>query len=396
MAKTVDREGLSIEDLGQEYSRRLSQRMIDGTGKTYPFVAIEAEEALKYPRLVLSVAQASERKPFESDLRIDPGSGEIITTRWQKLKTSRDRKTGLRTTQKPEKLTFISPNDMDHDPEDLPESGTPIKLVISRIPDVETAIRQQQHILRGLDLRDRNSEPRQLQEIFGWIDLTARKFKEGPVTEDQLAKWAQEAEDLVAGAGLDRAIDSTKKRLADLLVKAPGEDGLGRINPTVSRVRLRAALLKATERAMVGVFSNTKFSGNLKVLVATRKYTRSVMGDALDSLSDRPNDLRHTDKWVNQVGDVARLELSVPQVAPYLAPSRAAAILLVGCRKSKEDLNRQVLGEQIAEQLYSMAPVTTLIEKRETYAAARQMSWARTFLEQALEDNAEIYPINQP
>jgi len=48
--------------------------------------------------------------------------------------------TGLQTTQKPENLTFISPDNMDHAPEVLPQSGTPIKLVVSRIPDVETAI----------------------------------------------------------------------------------------------------------------------------------------------------------------------------------------------------------------------------------------------------------------
>jgi len=87
-----------------------------------------------------------------------------------------------------------------------------------------------------------------------------------------------------------------------LLLKVPGKDSLGRVNPTVSRIRLRAALLKATERAMVWAFTGSKFASNREVLVATRKRTRDALKDADEALWATTDDLRNIDKWINQVG----------------------------------------------------------------------------------------------
>lgn len=392
-----EKHTITIEELGEEFSGRLVGRMVTGKEPKYSFIAIKDEKILKWPRLTLDRAIGFGRKPFDGDLRVNRETGALATTRWAELKTTYDPETGARTVNDPEDLTFISVGNMDHDPEDLPKEGRAVRLVASEVWDgLETAIRQQHHILERRDLRDLNSEPRQLQEIFQWIDQTAKKFREGPVTEQNLVQWAQEAEELMTQAGLDRAVDSTKKKLADMLTKAPEEDRLGRVNPLVSRIRLRSALLAATRRAMTGAFTDLKFSSNLNTLLATRKYTRNVLEDAAEQLYCRLQQLEgHEQGWADKVQATATWELAAPQVAPYLQPARLAAILLVGCRDSKKDLNRKVLGDETAEQVFSMEPATTLLKKGETYSAARQISWAREMLHQALDDNSEINPLKQ-
>lgn len=123
------------------------------------------------------------------------------------------------------------------------------------------------YILEGYQPASLTAEPQALRRIFYWIDQTSQKFREGPITKDQLEQWSQEAVELITQAGLTSATDETKRKLATMLAKATKPDSLKRINPMVSRIRLRSAFLATTRRIVTAELVRRKFSANLEVLV---------------------------------------------------------------------------------------------------------------------------------
>jgi len=393
-----------IENRGQEFAYKLRQRMYSGQERNYPYVQIKHEDILKLPRLATGVSEFPRRERFEEDLRFNPITGAIYTTRWIKLKTFKDPETGKRSIKNPEDYTFIFIRDSLPDPEDLPRSGSASGLVAGEVWDgLEPAIRQQHHILERYQPASLTAEPQALRRIFYWIDQTSQKFREGPTTKDQLEQMSQEAAELITQAGLTSATDETKRKLATMLAKATKLDSLKRINPMVSRIRLRSAFLATTRRIVTAELVRRKFSANLEVLVAEREFTRYNLKQAYDELSAILHELRQPPQDSSQVSEpdrqvltakireTAQYYLSFPRVAPYLIPSRLAAIFLVGCKESKKELNRQVLGEGIAEEVFSLMPVTSLLEKGDIREAGRRISWASSILEEALRENDAIF-----
>jgi len=393
-----------IESRGQEFAGKLKQRMYSGQEKNYPYVQIRYEDILRLPRLTTGVSEFPRRERFEEDLRFNPITGAIYTTRWTKLETFNDPETGKRSIKKPEDYTFIFIRDSLPDPEDLPRSGSASGLVAGEVWDgLEPAIRQQHHILERYQPASLTAEPQALRRIFYWIDQTSQKFREGPTTKDQLEQMSQEAAELITQAGLTSATDETKRKLATMLAKATKLDSLKRINPMVSRIRLRSAFLATTRRIVTAELVRRKFSANLEVLVAEREFTRYNLKQAYDELSAILHELRQPPQDSSQVSEpdrqvltakireTAQYYLSFPRVAPYLIPSRLAAIFLVGCKESKEELNRQVLGEGIAEEVFSLMPVTSLLEKGDIREAGRRISWASSILEEALRENNALF-----
>jgi len=396
----------SIESRGQEFAEKLRRRMYLGQEKNYPYVQIKYEDILKLSRLATGVAEFSRRERFEEDLRFNPITGAIYTTRWRELETFNDLETGKRSIENPEDYTFIFIRDSLPDPEDLPRSGRAIGLVAGEVWEgLEPAIRQQYHILEGFDPASLTAEPQALRRIFYWIDQTSQRFREGQIGKDQLEQLSQEGAELITQAGLTLAIDETKKKLATMLAKATKPDSLKRINLMVSRIRLRSALLAATRRIVIAGLVRRKFSANLEVLVAERELTRydleqtddklSVILQALGQPRQDSCQVSESDRQVSafMIRETAYDYLSFPRVAPYLIPSRLAAILLVGCKESKKELNRQVLGEGIAEEVFSLMPATSLLEKGEIEEAGRRISWARAILEEALREN-DIFSVS--
>jgi len=383
-----------IESSGQEFAGKLRQRMYLGQERNYPYVQIKHEDILKLPRLATGVSEFPRRERFEEDLRFNPITGAIYTTRWTKLETFNDPETGKWSIKNPEDYTFIFIGDSLPDPEDLPRSGS---------EGLEPAIRQQHHILERYQPASLTVEPQALRRIFYWIDQTSQKFREGPTTKDQLEQMSQEAAGLITQAGLTSATDETKRKLATMLAKATKLDSLKRINPMVSRIRLRSAFLAATRRIVTAELVRRKFSANLEVLVAEREFTRYNLKRTHDELSAILHELRQPPQDSSQVSEpdrqvlaskireIAQYYLSFPRVAPYLIPSRLAAIFLVGCKESKKELNRQVLGEGIAEEVFSLMPATSFLEKGDIKEAGRRISWASSILEEASRENDAIF-----
>jgi hypothetical protein len=399
-----ERGGGRIESQGQEFAAQLKQRMYSGQEKNYPYVQIRYEDILKLSRLATGVSEFPRRERFEEDLRFNPITGAIYTTRWTKLETFEDPATGRWSIEHPEDYTFISYWSELPGPEDLPQSGKAIGLVAGEVWEgLEPAIRQQYHILEKYQPASLTAEPQALRRIFYWMDQTSQKFREGPITKDQLEQLSQEGAELITQASLTSAVDETKKKLAIMLAKATKPDSLKRINPMISRIRLRSALLAATRRIVTAELVRRKFSANLEVLVAEREFTRYNLEQACGELSailhvlrqPRQNSTQISEPdrkvLVSKIRETAQEYLSFPRVAPYLIPARLAAIFLVGCKESKKELNRQVLGEGIAEEVFSFMPATSLLQEGDIKEADRRISCASSILEEALRENDALF-----
>lgn len=390
----LEKQKHTIESQGQVFAGKLKQRMRLGEKDIHPYIHIKFKDLLKLPRLTSGALKDLNRERFEEDVRFNPITGAIFTTRWQELKTSEDSETGMRSIKHPENYTCISSWYKLPYPDDLPEGGKAIGLVVGRVWDgLELAIRQQYHVLEKYNQVDLEAEPQRLRKIFYWIDRTSQKFGRNQIDKDQLEDLSQEGTELIKKAGLTTAVDSTKQRLAVMLAKATKPDSLGRINPMISRIRLRSALLAATKRIVIDEFSRRKFSSNLEVLVAEREFTRYSLEQAADELSEVQQELWQPNHNIQElafrVSEIAKKYLAFPRVAPYLISSRLSAIFLVGCREEKLELNRQILGEGINGVLLRKSAAFHLKEGN-IYESGKRITWAKAVLQQSLEETRDI------
>ncbi|MBI5045335.1 MAG: hypothetical protein HZC02_05425 [Candidatus Levybacteria bacterium] len=383
----VTAERKTIEERGQEMAAVKRARMQTGGERVYPFVRLKHKDILHLPRLATGES-GFPRNRFEEDLRFHPTNGEIYSTRWAHLHTDVD-EYGVRSIDDPYDYTYINGPSPYYAPEDLPKSGDPIGLVVNQVWDgLETAIRQQQHILGRYNPADLNGEPQSLRRIAHWVDESAVRLREGPVSEKDLESMSYQAASLIEEAGLGSSLDQTRFKIATMLRNACRKDSLSRVNPLVSRTRLRSGLLAATQRIVVGELVTRKFSANLGVLVAEREFTRDDLEQARDKLSQLSDELSTDPSFaIGQARQIAYDHLSFPRVAPYLIPARLSGILLVGCKEEKKDLNRQVLGDGVANDIYGLPSLVQSIGEGEVAEAKRTIEWVDDVLGEALTSN---------
>ncbi len=379
-------ERKTIEQQGQEWAATTKVRMQTGSEQIYPFVHLKHQDILRLPRLVTGDS-GFPRNRFEEDLRFHPTNGEIYSTRWTRLHTDID-ENGVRSIDDPYSYTYLTVPNQNYSPENLPKSGEPVGLVVNQVWDgVEAAIRQQQHILGRYSPADVDGEPQSLRRIIHWVDESAARLREGPVSEQDLENMSYQAAELIEDAGLESSIDQTRVKIATMLRAASQKDSLSRINPLVSRIRLRSGLLAATQRIVVGELVTRKFSANLGTLIAEREFTRDDLEQTREKLSQLSDGFFDRSAAIDQVRQIAYDHLTFPRVAPYLIPSRLSGIMLVGCRDDKKDLNRQVLGEEVADDVFGLPSLVQSIEEGETLEAKRTIEWIDDILKEVLETN---------
>ncbi len=379
----------TIESRAGEFVTKQRRRMYAGEERVYPIVPLRDLDILDLPRLETG---APARQRFLEDLRFGYVNGEIYTTHWQDVELSVDPTTGRRSIKNPEDYAIISSQAGSADPEDLPKSGKVKRLVVGRVWDgLESAIRQQYHVLKSYDPAALDAEPQRLRGIIHWVNQTSLELKEGGVTRGQLVRLSGDVAALIARVEHPTVQNEIKQKMIRMLENAAKTDRRGRVNPMISRIRLRSALLGATQRLTVSEMVTQKFSANLGVLIAEREFTRYNLKQAynelgeiqwhlgLDGISDYERQ-----ELASGVKEVALQYLRFPRVAPYLIPARLSAVFLVGSRDEKKDLNRQVLGEETAEAVYAIPHAKELLEKGELFYAGRRISWARSILNDAL------------
>ncbi len=130
--------------------------------------------------------------------------------------------------------------------------------------------------------------------------------------------------------------------------------------------------MRAVERLTIGGLITDKFARNLDILSYIREGYRwrfSLAARELAMVLDLPAFSRRwanrgdREAMVNAISLIVTSNLAAIKVNPYLRSARWAAINIVGCREEKKDINREILGEGIAERIFSKKPVTRLIKE---------------------------------
>ena len=358
---------LTVEERGIQWGERAKERML---AKEEPVVAI-IRKTPEYNYLRELPSLSGGRRP--ADVRFDPLSGKIYYTTWREKRTITE--DGRRFLKPPKKgqlpeYEVLLPRLRRRTPrylENLSLKSPVQELLFHHADTIEEAILKVQDILQA-DI------PEQAQEVITHTAKLANRFIEKGLSKKNLKELAQQTGKFLENFGLANPASPGFQKAMERLKKACEPDSRGRINNLISRVRVQSAYVWAVRRLVVGSFVRRKHGENLNVLVYERETTRWALENASRQLESflGHTAFRHPGKKASQsqgeimikvLKNITYSWMSLVRVAPYLAPTRAAAINLVGCREEKKEINRQVLGEELADELFAMTPTTQLLNE---------------------------------
>ncbi|MEK7112271.1 MAG: hypothetical protein AAB875_02990, partial [Patescibacteria group bacterium] len=220
----------------------------------------------------------------------------------------------------------------------LPLRKEVVELIFAKVDsDIETAIRQQRHILSGT----RHTEVKQAREVIAHTNALANRFITDRVDQDGLLKLAKLTGDFLEEKfEVVNPRDADKRKMQQMLLAAPLRDRLGRVNPTVSRLRARSAYLAASKRLIVASLVVQKFETNQAILVYERETSRWVLREAIKNLetfvlgtttfrsgkADTPTQRSGISSVLSTISE--DLATSI-RVKPYLMPAKLSSERLV-------------------------------------------------------------------
>jgi len=387
-------KGVGIDKQGEIWAQARRERILSRPPSEA--VRVTSEETLKKVFPFPPLADEDKRR---YTVRFNPFRGEIYVPIWRRLPVVEDEE--RRFLENSEGLIQLRrPREHQVDFGNLPPREV-VQLFYLRLPSIEAAIRQQVHIIKNYQ---EGKEAQQIGDLMRFLDFQFQATSEG-ITRQSLAALAEQTAVFLVNSGLSGAVDPTKKRIAELLAKANQLDSLGRVNPLVAQVRLRAAYLEAVRREMMPVLVSEKFGSFLGILLMEREITRGIMEEAaavLDTMvgitkrgaavfeEKRPDYSFGEIEGMKKVLQKVAISLARVRVLPYLPAARVAAINLVGCRPEKQELNRGIIGKE-ADKLFSQPPVVELIglgDFQEVKKRIEVLSYCP--LIKALNDNREI------
>jgi len=356
-------KGVGIGEQGEIWAQARKERILSHPPSEA--VRVTSEETLK----VFSFPPLADGDKRRYTVRFNPFGGEIYVPIWHHLPVVEDgERRFLENSEGLIQLRRRREHQVDF--RNLPPREV-VQLFYLRLPSIEAAIRQQVHIM------DNYQEGKEAQQIEGLMRFLDFQFQatSGRITRQSLAALAEQTATFLVDSGFLTAVEPTKKRIAELLAKAGQLDRLGRVNPLVVKVRLRAAYLEAVRREMMPVLVSEKFGSFLGILLMERENTRQIMEEAaavLDTMvgvtkrgavvfeEKRPDYSGGEIEGMKKVLRKVARSLARVRVLPYLPAARVAAINLVGCRPEKQELNRGIIGKE-ADKLFSQLPVVELI-----------------------------------
>ncbi len=364
--ETVAERGLTIEGQTARWAGRRREKML--THAPTGAVRIIQEETLReiapFPTF-----SAAWKDPRPYTLKFNPFTGEIYVPFWRQAKTISSN--GQRSLANAEEFVQIRRR-REHqvDFNDLPKRRI-VELDYKRVDSLEGAIRQAVHVMEAY--RPGGKEAEQVDETWAWLDFQLESTLAGKLTEDSLATLAKQTAIFLDSSGLIRAREQTKKNISLRLAKAFSLDRLGRVNPLITRIRIRSAYLETVKREMLSVLVSKKFEPFLAILLMEREYTRQITKGAVEDLDtmagftkrgaapfvDGKSSGSERQGMKKVLREVAH-SLAQVRVLPYLSAARFAAINLVGCQEDKKELNRGIIGEP-AEAVFNLTPLTELI-----------------------------------
>ena len=401
--------GRTIEGDRDRWGESLRERMLAGEERGIRIINKKTVPILSLPAL------SGHPRPRAPEARIHE-VGKIYTSRW--LPKDVFLVNGKLTIENPQNYIHIRSRGERHvDLANLPKvaesSRPPVELIFGKIEDsIETAIRQQFHILEGYKPGTAAPELEQVKRAVFYTQRQSLRFISERLTKDDLEDLLTETTNFLEKSGfLSSGIrQPEKKKMRDMLLRAFQPDKLDRVNQLVSRTRLRSAYLTGIKRSVAASLIIEKAEDNLRLLSWDREMTRWALEMALDDLANFAGiGIRgHVAFWKEDevVSDtqikamIKVLEyiagkrglLSTPKVVDYVGPAKLAAINILGVSAVKDvDLACQIIGsDKITNELLRLHPVPVLLYKREFAEARRRIRWSHTIINEVLADYASI------
>lgn len=407
MGVSATERGLGIEETGVLWERTRRERILKGEERGIRIINKKAVPILSLPAL------SGHPSPRAPEVRIDE-LGRIYTSRWDpKDVFSID---GKLTIENPQKYIHIkSRGEWYVDLADLRKvalSERPVvELIFGKIEDsIETAIRQQSHILEGYKPGTAAPELEQVKKAAAYVRRKSLRFIEGGLTKDDLGNFLEETTAFLEDSGFlsTRVRQPEKIKIKNMLLRAMKPDSLERVNPMISKIRLRAGWLAAMRRMVVTSLIVKKAEDNLRLLSWEREMTRWALEMAAEDLVNfaglgirglvvfwkegavaSEKEIRGMIKVLENIAGKRGL-LSIPRVVDYIGPARLAALNLLGVSAVKDiDLTCQIIGsEKITNELLRLPPVPVLLYNREFAEARRRIRRSHTIIEMVLADYA--------
>lgn len=408
------RERLTIEERGVAWERSRRERILRGEERGIRIIKREAEAILSLPAL------SGHARPRAPEVRIHD-LGIIHTSRWSPKDVFLVN----------ERLTIENPQNYIHlrsrgerhvDLADLHQVALTdrpvVELIFGKIDsDIETAIRQQFHILEGYKPGTKAAELEQAKKAAAYIRRQSLKFIGGGLTKEDLGNLLGETTNFLKESGFlsTRVHEREKKKITNMLLRAMKPDSLERVNPMIARVRLRAGWLAAMRRVVVSSLIIKKAEDNLRLLLWEREMTRWALEMAREDLATlaglegkrggvvfwqegamaSKKEIMGMIKVLESIAGKKGL-LSIPRVVDYIGPAKLAAINLLGVSAVKDlDLTRQIIGsETVVNEFLRLSPVPVLLHKRQFAKGRDRIRWSHAIINAVLADYASIEKIS--
>lgn len=366
-------------------------------GYDRPIIIVRDDDEYERRRNLPTLSGTNQR----SDIRLDQ-LGNLYTTWYQpkKTKVEEDR----RFLVNPQGITYrvLGPRRAYYYLKALPKLRPVSELILGKTDIIEKAIRQQRHILDSYAPGAAADEIEFARMVIAYTESIAFRFlSQRRVTREDLALLARETGNFLEKAKIYDPRDERKRRVLEKLLSASEPDTLGRPNYLGVLGRALAAHTAAVERLTIGGLITDKFFRNLQILSYTRENYRwrfnlaaNQMEFVLAHFAFKRQGVKVDDgqrqALINALRFIIENHLTQERANPYLRSARWAAINIVGCRQEKKEINRQILGENVANDVFTRIPVSILLLEGDFEESARRIEQSVLELRKTNADYEDI------
>ena len=322
----------SVEVRGRSWAQKDKRDILEGRKRP----VIVAKVLYERPRnrgYTTFTGRTSASEPMFND------EGNLLIITWPRVQTEIDGQ-GRRRIVNPGGFFYevLNPREVKlKDPNNLPHERVVVERRENVVGSIEKAIRLTGHVIEG----SVRTEVNQARRIVKTTNELANAFLLGNIDRKGLERLTIRTGEELEATGLIRPKDPDKVKMLQMLLKASDMDKLGRVNPLISRVRVRSAYLAACKRMIIQGLVISKFEKIRSILVYEREMTRWILENAIDQLNiyvlgintiKRPGS---EDTYTQRHGlhttltTVANEIRSTARVKPYIFPASEASSNLI-------------------------------------------------------------------
>jgi hypothetical protein len=335
-----------------------------------------------------------------SDVRFN-AVGNIYTTWYQPKRTEEiDGRRCLVNPTGQNYLIYPKRNRREDYLNNLPKGKPVVELIFGESLILEEAIRQQQHILEGFQPGTAALETEFARQVVAYSEGLAIKFlSQRTLSQEDLRALARETGVFLERINLYDPRDPNKAGMLEKFLSLGELDSVGRPNYLGFISKVLAIHARAVDRLTVGSLVTDKFVGNLDVLVTKRESYRwrfNLAATELEMVLELPAFKRRVAKRPEREAIADALSLIVSnnladvEVNPYLRSARWAAVNIVGCKPGDKAINREILGDGIANKLFSKRTATRFVKMGNFTEAASRIKLSIAQLRKTNKDYEDI------